>query len=99
MVELCGELLTPPVDALKRSSISIWWLCDQLSTPAPDGDEVTLEQSAHGFILVLMRSFLFGDKKGVHVHMCFLLLLRDLMQTTTYSWDGAILAHTYRELC
>ena len=101
VAELCRELLgvTPPVDALKGSVISIRWLCDQLSTPAPDADEVTLERSTRGFILALMGSFLFANKKGVHVHMCFLPLLRDLTHTTTYSWDGAVLAHTYRELC
>ena len=54
---------------------------------------------ACGFILVLMGSFLFADKKGVHVHPCFLPLLRDLTHTATYSWGGALLAHTYRELC
>ena len=45
VAELCGELLsvTPPADALRGSAIFIWWLCDQLSTPAPDVDEVTLE--------------------------------------------------------
>ena len=46
-----------------------------------------------------MGSCLFADKKGVHVHLCFLPLLRDLMQTETYSWGGAILASTYQELC
>ena len=101
VAELCGELLdvTPPADALRGSAISIRWLCDQLSTPAPDADEVTLERSAHGFILALMRSFLFADKKGVHVHLCFLPLLRDLTHTVTYSWGGAVLAHTYHKLC
>ena len=80
VVELCGELLgvTPPVDALRGSAISIRWLCQQLSTLRPDADEVDLEQSAHGFILALMGSFLFADKKGVHVHLCFLPPLRDL---------------------
>ena len=70
VAELCGELLgvTPPADALKGSSISIRWLCDQLSTPAPDADEVTLERSARGFILELIGSFLFAEKKGAHVH-------------------------------
>ena len=87
VAELCGELLgvTPPANALRGFAISIRWLCDQLSTPTPEVDEVTLERSARGFILALMRSFLFGDKKGVHVQLCILLLLRDLMQTTTYS--------------
>ena len=102
VAELCEELLgvTPPADALRGSAISIRWLCDQLSTPAPDADEVALERSARGFILALMGSFLFADKKGgVHVHLCFLPLLRDLTHTATYSWGGAVLAHTYRELC
>ena len=67
--------------------------------PPPDVDEVTLECSARGFILALIGSFLFADKKGVNVPMCFLQLLRDLTHTVTYSWGGAVLAHTYRELC
>ena len=75
--ELCGELLgvTPPADALRGSTISIRWLCQQLSTLGPDADEVDLEQSARGFILALMGSFMFADKKGVHVHLCFLPIL------------------------
>ena len=101
VAELCGELLgvTPPTDALRGLTISIRWLCQQLSTPGPDADEVALERSARGFILALMGSFLFSDKKGVRVHLCFLPLLRDLTQASTYSWGGAVLAHTYRELC
>ena len=101
VAELCGELLgvTPPADALRGSAISIRWLCQQLSTPGLDADEVDLERSARGFILALMGSFLFANKKGVHVHLCFLPLLRDLTQTSTYSWGGTVLAHTYRELC
>ena len=101
VAELCGDLLgvTLLAHALRGSVISIWWLCDQLSTPAPDADEVALERSACDFILALMGSFLFANKKGVHVHLCFLPLLRDLTHTTTYSWGGAVLAHTYRELC
>ena len=77
VAELCEKLLgvTPPADALKGSAISIRWLYDQLSTPTPDADKVALERSARGFILALMRSFLFADKKGVHVHLCFLPLL------------------------
>ena len=87
VAELCGELLgvTPPADALRRFAISIRWLCDQLSTLAPDANEVTLERSARGFILVLMGSFSFADKKGVHVHLCLLPLLRDLTHIATYS--------------
>ena len=77
VAELCGELLgvTLPADALKGSAISIQWLCDQLSTLTPDEDEVTLELSARGFIVAHIGSFLFVDKKGVHVHLCFLPLL------------------------
>ena len=87
VAKLWGEPLgvTPPTDPLRGSAISMRWLCDQLSTPPPDADEVTLERSAHGFILTLMGSFLFADKKGVHVHLCFFQLLQDLTHTTTYS--------------
>ena len=101
VAELCGELLgvTPPTNALRGSAISIRWLCDQLSTPPLEEDEVTLERSARGFILALMGSFLFADKKGVHVQLSFLPLIRDLTQTTAYSWGGAVIEQLYRELC
>ena len=46
----------------------------------------------------MMGSFLFENKKGVYVHLCFLPLLRDLTKTAAYSWGGAVLAHLYREL-
>ena len=97
VAECCRELLgvISPVDALKRAVISIWWLCDQLSTPTPDADEVTLERSACGFILALMGSFLLADKKGVHVHLCFLPLLQDLTQIVAYSWGSVVLAQLY----
>ena len=66
VAQLCGELLgvTPPTDALRGLTISIRWLCQQLSTPGPDADEVALEQSARGFLLALIGCFLFPDKKG-----------------------------------
>ena len=56
VAELCGEFLgvIVPADALRGSTISIRWLCDQLSIPAPNADEVTLERSGRGFILALM---------------------------------------------
>ena len=87
VAELRGELLgvTTPTDALRGFAISMWWLYDQLSTLVPDANKVTLEWSARGFILALMGSFLFANKKGVHVHLFFLPLLRDLTHTTTYS--------------
>ena len=101
VAKLCGELLgvTPLANALRGFVISMRWLCDQLSSLSPDANEVTLERRVHGFILALMGFFLFADKKGVHVNLCFLPLLQDLTHTATYSWGGAVLAHTYRELC
>ena len=70
---------------LTESVVSTSWLSQQLSTPPIDAEEVTLECSARGFILGLLGSFLFVDKKGLHVHLYFLPLLRDLTQTSTYS--------------
>ena len=63
---------------LRGSVVSTHWLSQQLSTPAINADKVTLERSAHGFILAFLGSFLFADKKGLHVHLCFLPLLQDL---------------------
>ena len=70
-------MIPPPIE-LRGSTVSMRWLSHQLSTPPIDEDEVTLERSASGFILALPGSFLFVDKKGLHVHLCFLPLLRDL---------------------
>ena len=74
---LCQELLgvIPSPTELRGSSISTHWLSQQLLTPPIEADEVTLEYSARGFILELLGSFIFVDKKGLHVHLCFLLLL------------------------
>ena len=71
-------MIPPPIE-LRRFAVSTHWLSQQLSTPAINAYEVTLERSARGFILALLGSFLFVDKKGLHVHLCFLSLLRDLM--------------------
>ena len=66
IAELCGEMLevTPPADALRGLTISIRWLCQQLSTPEPDADEVDLERSARGFILALLGSFFVSGQEG-----------------------------------
>ena len=91
--------MIPPSAKLRGSDVSMCWLFQQLSTLPIDVDEVTLERSACGFILALLGSFIFADKKGLHVHLYFLPLLRDLMQTSTYNWDSAVLAHLCWELC
>ena len=49
---------------------------------SPSGGYVTSYPPHH---LMLMGSFLFANKKVVHVHLCFLSLLRDLTHTSTYS--------------
>ena len=89
--------MIPPPAELGGSAISTRWLSQQLLTPPMDAYEVTLVHSARGFISALLGSFLFAYKKGLHVHLCFLSLLRDLTHTSTYSWGSAILAHLYRE--
>ena len=43
--------------------------------------------------------FLFADKTGVHVHLCFLPLLQDLTQIAAYNWGSTVLAQLYQELC
>ena len=87
---LCQELLgvissSTELRGFANFAVSTHWLSQQLLTPPIDADEVTLEPNARGFILALLGSFLFADKKGLHVHLCFLPLLRDLTQISTYS--------------
>ena len=98
---LCYELLgvTPPTYEIKGSTISTWWLYHQFSHSPIDSDDATLEQYARAFILTLIGSTLFIDKKGTHIYMCYLPLLRDLTQTSMYSWGSVVLTHLYRELC
>ena len=91
--------MIPPSTKLRGSTVSTRWLSEQLSTPPIEPDELTLERNACGFILALLGSFLFADKKGMHVHLCFLPLLQDLTQTSTYSWISVVLAHLYWKLC
>ena len=67
--------MIPSPTELRGFSISTRWLSQQLLTPPIDADEVTLERSARGFILALLGSYIFVDKKGLNVHLCFLLLL------------------------
>ena len=71
----------------------------QFFHPPVDSNDATLERYARAFILGLIGSALFIDKKGTHFHMCYLPLLRDLIQTSMYSWGNAVLAHLYGELC
>ena len=67
--------MIPPPTELRGYVVSTHWLSHQFSTPPIDVDEATLERSALGFILSLLESFLFEDKKGLHVHLYFLPLL------------------------
>ena len=98
---LCYELLgvTPPTYEIKGLVISTRWLCHQFFHSPVDSNDATLEQYARAFILGLIGSALFINKKGTHFHMCYLPLLRDLIQTSMYSWGNAVLAHLYEELC
>ena len=91
--------MNPPTSEIKGLAISTRWLCHQFSHLLVDLDDTALERYARAFILGLIGSALFTDKKGTHIHMCYLPLLRDLTQTSMYSWGSAVLAHLYRELC
>ena len=73
--------------------------CHQFSHLPIDSDDATLERYARAFILALIGLALFTNKKGTHIHMYYLPLLRDLTQTSMYSWGSGVLAHLYRELC
>ena len=63
--------MIPSSAELRGFFVSTHWLSQQLLTPSIGA----IERSARGFILALLGSFLFADKKGLHVHLCFLPLL------------------------
>nr|CAN62346.1 hypothetical protein VITISV_006921 [Vitis vinifera] len=52
-----------PTSEIKGSMISTLWLCHQFSHPLVDSDDATLERYARAFILGLIGSTLFTDKK------------------------------------
>ena len=87
VLSLCPELVgvIPPLIELRGFAVSTQWLSQHLSNPLADADEVILEPNQCGFILALLRSFIFADKKGLYIHFCFLLVLRDLAQISTYN--------------
>ena len=47
--------------------ISARWLCHQFSHPPIDSNDATLERYAQVFILALIGSTLFTNKKGTHI--------------------------------
>ena len=98
---LCQGLLgvIPSSTDLRGFALSTHWLSQQLSTPPINVNDVTLERSTRGFILPLLGSFLFADKKGLHVHIYFHPLLQDFTHNSTYSRGSTVLVHLYQELC
>ena len=58
-------------------------------------DEVTSQLHARAYILLLVASSLFLDKKGTYLQLAILPMLRDFGETAQYSWGSATLTHLY----
>ncbi|KAL6313700.1 hypothetical protein AAG906_010118 [Vitis piasezkii] len=85
VVVILGLRVTPPTSKIRGSAISTRWLCHQFSHPPVDLDDATLERYARAFILGLIGTTLFIDKKDTHIHL-LAHLYRELCRA---SLDGA----------
>ena len=87
----CGEFM---VGQVFNSKAYLQHAANLYSISAPrvrcvSSDDATLEWYARAFILALIGSSLFTEKKGTHIHMCFLPLLKELTQTSMYTYIGS----------
>ncbi|CAI9103322.1 OLC1v1001785C1 [Oldenlandia corymbosa var. corymbosa] len=70
----------------------------KLPTDLPDDDEA-YDKRAQAFILYLLASFLFADKSGDKIPLCYLIHLEDLESRGQLSWGSAVLGFSYNGLC
>ncbi|KAF1868525.1 hypothetical protein Lal_00008334 [Lupinus albus] len=100
-IDLCVQLSgVAPTD---RQIIGQWvqhtWLESIYQELPQDADEEVVEQHAITFILRMIGGFLMPDISVSRVHLMYLPLLDDLLETFEYSWGSAVLVCLYRGLC
>ncbi|KAL9691954.1 hypothetical protein QQ045_012382 [Rhodiola kirilowii] len=69
-----------------------------LGIPA-NADEETLKKYVRAYLLTLIGSTLFGEKSGKTIPLYFLPLLADLDRVCNCSWESAVLACLYSNMC
>ncbi|OIW01431.1 hypothetical protein TanjilG_11149 [Lupinus angustifolius] len=98
---LCMQLLgaVPAGNELMGQRVKLTWLERTFRDIPDNANDVIIEQHAKAFILRMIGEFLMPDTSGNRVHLMYLPLLQDLIETFQYSWGSAVLACRNRGLC
>ncbi|MBA0575416.1 hypothetical protein Golob_024638, partial [Gossypium lobatum] len=75
------------------------WLRDTFPEPRNDSTEVKRIRYAWAYILNMIGGYLMSDLSQNFVHLRWLLKLVDFRETSEFSWESAVLATLYREMC
>ncbi|XP_025634379.1 protein MAIN-LIKE 1-like [Arachis hypogaea] len=103
--ELCEQILgvVPGLEdrqSQTKSTVKLTWfhntVCGELEQ---DATEERLIRYTRGYIMQLIGGILFLDASDSRVHIRWLPLLEDLDACGRLSWDSAVLAWLYRQMC
>ncbi|KAL9666764.1 hypothetical protein QQ045_001103 [Rhodiola kirilowii] len=96
---LCLSLSGAVPDRPKKKSMGTkTWFDNYLSNMSEDVEE-TLKKYARAYILCLLGLTLMSDLYGDQVGLHYVPLLADLENVRRYSWESAVLAFQYSQLC
>ncbi|KAG8478568.1 hypothetical protein CXB51_028345 [Gossypium anomalum] len=98
---LCYSLLgVSPNDAeSKFMSLRFSWLKANFEHLLINATKQKVMCAAQAYIMHIIGGVLMSDANSNRVHLMYLLLLTNLQNVRSYSWDFAVLAMLYHELC
>ncbi|XP_052878959.1 protein MAINTENANCE OF MERISTEMS-like [Gossypium arboreum] len=96
---ICYELLGVIPDNINGGRIEMGWLRDTFSKPDDDSTELEKIRYARAYILQIIGDYLMSDLSRNLVHLIWLLKLVDFRAAGEFSWESAVLATLYREMC
>ncbi|KAE9621494.1 hypothetical protein Lal_00033000 [Lupinus albus] len=98
---VCQELLgaVPPKNAWGGEGVALSWFANRFENLPINAPHNVVQQYTRAYIMRLIGSLLLPDKRGTHVHLMYLPLLKNLSSVGHYSWGSGVLACLYREMC
>ncbi|MBA0664116.1 hypothetical protein Goklo_004168, partial [Gossypium klotzschianum] len=96
---LCYDLLGAILDNIYGGWIEMSWLRDTFPEPGNNSIEVERIRYARAYILEMIGGYLMSDLSRNLVHLRWLLKLVDFRAADKFSWESAVLATLYQELC
>ncbi|KAJ3701071.1 hypothetical protein LUZ61_004776 [Rhynchospora tenuis] len=82
-----------------KVAIKISWLRKHFSVCPEKASDITVQQYARAYLLMLVGSLLFCDHSGDSISAIYLPLFEDFKKAGEYSWGSGVLAFLYKELC